>query len=666
MLAGPTRVGAGLHCNGVMPHAIRPPRPARAVHLPRSIGHSLKFIVIALVVAGLYFGRDILVPLALAALLGFVLDPLISRLCRLGLRRGLAVGVVTSGTLSLLVGIGLLVGLQMVQLSSDLPRYQQTIEQKMHALRQGMSRTGSLDAASRLVLSLEHELEATRQTLERGGAAEAARKATPVRVINNVSPLNEVTAWVGPVLDRLLTGGIAAVLLVFILLERHELCDRILRMAGPNLRPMTDALNEAARRVSALLSMQVLVNAGFGVALGGGLWLLGIPGSLLWGTLAAMLRFVPYLGPMLAAAFPLLLATAIDPGWTLLAWTAGLIFSLEMILNNVVEPWLYGSSAGLATVAMLLSAAFWTALWGPVGLILATPLSVCLVVLGRHLPPFRFLDVLFGSDPVFDARTRLYRRLAGGHAGEAQVLARKETEERGLATFYGSSAIPALGEVSGARASLWSEEQRRRVHAGMASVLNSLREVHPLGASTAGDHARPTPPVCCVGLSGPADGLSAAMLAHALSGSGTPARALTAEALLAEWPPEGAAVELPRVCIVSYHPAPQRALRQLARRLHRTAPAVEILAGLWERDGDPPVATQSLKGEVAAVFHTLADGLSLMVRTDARAETSGAAPQTPSSPDRGHRSQGSARPERDHAAGPSDLGALLGGAAVTP
>lgn len=599
-----------------MPHTARPPRLRHPwVNLPPGVSQSLKFISIALVVAGLYFGRDILVPLALAALLGFVLDPLVTRLCGLGLRRGAAVAVVSLGTLAAVVGITLVIGMQLVQIGSDLPQYQQTIERKLAGLRQQLMTAGSLDSASQLLLSVERQLEATRRALEHEGAV--GRVVSTVRVVDSASPLAALAQWASPILDRLLTGGIATVLLLVILMERHELCDRVLTLAGPNLRPMTEALNEAARRVSAYLSMQVLVNAGFGVTLGAGLWLLGIPGSFLWGALAALLRFVPYLGPVLAAAFPLALAFAIDPGWSLLLWTGLLIISLELVLNNLVEPWLYGSSAGLATVAILLSAAFWTALWGPVGLILSTPISVCLVVLGRHLPPFRFLDVLFGSDPVFDARTRLYRRLSGGHVGEATALANKLTQADGLPQFYSRSAIPALAEVSGDRATLWGDAHRQRVTQGMQAVVSALQGRVPAPGPAAAEGADA---VWCVGLNGPSDALSAGMLAHALQVAGLRARAVSADA----WGdgPDGVMAdrdaERPAcVVLVSYHPAPQRACRLMARRLRKWAPAVQVLAGFWRDEQDPLPELKGLQADVQGVFHTLEDGVRQLVAVHA-------------------------------------------------
>jgi predicted PurR-regulated permease PerM len=557
--------------------------PARrhiALHLPEPLMMAVRLAIVAIVVAGLYAGKDILVPLALAALLAFLLDPLVGRLRRLRVPRSVAVGIVTLATLLTMAGGSLLVGQQVVQLGRDLPQYQSTIEHKLRALRQRIAGDPSLHSATRLIDSVGHEMDATRKALEVPGPAPRGKAVTPVPVqvaAPQVSSLKALHDALMPVVEPLLSGGIAVVLLIFILLERNDLRDRVMRLVGGDLHHMTDALNEAALRVSRYLTMQVVVNGSYGVPLTLGLWWIGVPGALLWGLLAALLRFIPYLGPVLASVFPLALAFAVDPGWDMLLWTAALILTLELISNNLIEPWLYGSSTGLAPVAILLSAAFWTVLWGTAGLILATPLTVCLVVMGRHLPQLRFLDLLLGSDPVFDAPTRLYQRLLSGSVEEASDLAESEIAEAGLTAFYSGTALPALGMAAADHSRVASAEHRHRVATGMGHLLQEIRHDHPADAVPDGTAAL----VLCIALRWEADALASAMLAHALQVDGMPAQDLPAGSLRGE---RLAALGVGAdgvLCLSSFHPDPEALARHACRRLQRLQPGLKIVLGLW-------------------------------------------------------------------------------------
>lgn len=570
--------------DGPGPEPLSPgPRPRTlALRVPEPLLVAARLAIVAIVVAGLYYGKDILVPLALAALLAFLLDPWVTRLRRWKIGRGLAVGIVTLATLAAIAGATLLVGQQVVQLGRNLPQYQDTIENKLRALRQRIAGDRSLHTASRLIDSVGHEVDATRKALGESGSDKPARKAQaqPLQVQvapSEVSTLRAVNNALMPVLEPLLTGGIAAVLLIFILLQRNDLRDRVMRLAGGDLHHMTDALSEAAQRVSRYLTMQVVVNVSYGVPLTLGLWWIGVPGALLWGMLAATLRFIPYLGPVVASAFPLLMAFAVDPGWDLLLMTAALVLTLELVLNNLVEPWLYGSSTGLAPVAILLSAAFWTVLWGTVGLILATPLTVCLVVMGRHLPQLRFLDLLLGSDPVFDPPTQLYQRLLSGNVGEAADVADAAIAESGLTAFYSSTALPALGMAAADHTRVAQAEHRHRVSSGMAQLLAELRADHP-PTVRAPEGQRP---VLCIALRWEADALASAMLEHALAVEGHAAQALPAAAIGAERLGTLGLGDDGVVCLSSFHPDPEGMVRNVCRRLRRRHPGLKIVLGLW-------------------------------------------------------------------------------------
>jgi predicted PurR-regulated permease PerM len=225
------------------------------------------------------------------------------------------------------------------------------------------------------------------------------------------TPFEQAFTWLARLLEPLTVAGIILIFVFLALIDRTDLRDRLLRLLGGNVHRSTESMEEAGARVSKYLVMQIAVNVSYGVPMALGLWFIGIPGALLWGCMAAVLRFVPYLGPLISAIFPIALAFATDTGWSMVLWTIVLILFLELVSNNIVEPLLYGSSTGLSAISLITAAMFWTALWGPVGLILSTPLTVCLLVLGRNLPQLHFLDTLLGSTPVLDLPTRIYQRL---------------------------------------------------------------------------------------------------------------------------------------------------------------------------------------------------------------------------------------------------------------
>lgn len=540
---------------------------------------------LALAVAALYYGREVLVPLALAALLAFLLDPLVVRLRRLGLPRMAAIGGVLVLLATLLAATSVFVGSQLVQLGQDLPGYQTTIQKKLRTLRLAVTGPGVLDDASRVLGVVEGEVAAARKAL-------GPPHREPMRVQVEpapASPLQALGELVAPVLAPLFTVGATFVFLVFILIERAELRDRVLRLVGGDLRRTTDALNDAAHRISRYLAMQLVVNLGYGVPMGVGLWLIGVPGAPLWGLLATLLRFVPYAGPVIAAAFPLLLAFAVDPGWQMLGWTLALVVTLELVSNNFIEPWLYGASTGIGSLALLVSAAFWAALWGPLGLMLATPLTVCLVVMGRHLKPMSFFGVLFGSDPAFDLPTRLYQRVLGGDVEEAAELADEAVRQGSLEGFYDQVALPALRLACADHARL-DARHRHRVASGFAVLARELRTEHPRPAASG---AR----VACVGLRWELDSLAAGMLAHALSARHWPSGAVSAQRL-GDLSLDGVQV----VVLSCFHPSPQQHLRYVARRLKRRQPALRLLAVSWNASAEllAPGAAEALAVDAVA------------------------------------------------------------------
>ena len=271
-------------------------------------------------------------------------------------------------------------------------------------------------------------------------------------------PLQVLRSVVGPLIQPLATGGIIIVVVIFMLLRREDLRDRFIRLVGAgDLHRTTAALQDAGERVARYLLSQLAVNAAYALPIGIGLWVIGVPNAPLWGLMALILRFIPYIGPIIASIFPLALALAVDPGWTMVLWTAALFVVLELVSNNVVEPWVYGSRTGLSPLAIIVAAIFWTWLWGPMGLLLSTPLTVCLVVLGRHVPQFEFLDVLLGNEPVLDPHQQLYQRLLAGDPTEATDRAEAYLEENTILSFYETVAVPALALAE-------EDRSRRRTH----------------------------------------------------------------------------------------------------------------------------------------------------------------------------------------------------------
>ncbi len=563
----------------------------------RHLSVVMAMLAAALVVAALHFGREIFVPLALAALLGFLLDPLVCRLRRWHLPRWLAVGVVVSMTIGVAGVTSLFAGSQLVALGREVPTYQSTIQAKLRELRQSLSRRGVLNDAARLVDMVEGELDATQRALQPATAASAARTVSPraqapqraqpevMRVQVEAPPLRPLQVLgevLAPVVAPLLTAGLVFVFLVFILLSRNELRDRLLRLVGGDVHRMSDALDEAAERVSRYLGAQFLVNLGYAVPMAAGLWLIGVPGALLWGLLAGALRFLPYLGPAIAALFPLTMAFAVDPGWSMLLWTLALVATLELISNNLIEPWAYGASTGLSALAVLVSATFWTTVWGPIGLVLATPLTVCLVVLGRHVRPLRIFDLLLGNEPAFDLPTTLYQRLAAGEVEDAVELAREQVREGSLAAFYADVATPALQLTEATP----DAERRERVADGMRVLLDDLDEAPADSAATA------PPRLLCIGGRSALDSMAAEMLAQTLSAEGYPA---TVRAADDQSPRSIDALDLGGIDVVlvsTLADAWRTRARYVCRHLRRRSATVKIVVVAWQ-SGDTPSAQEA-------------------------------------------------------------------------
>jgi len=406
--------------------------------------------VAALIIAALYFGREIFVPFALAVLLSFALAPFVIRLHSWRVPRTASVLIVVFFGFSIIFSLGGLMVSQATRLAAKLPGYQQTLSDKIESLRGLMGGPGTLKQASTVLRELETELQrgSAAGPTDNGPARQASDKTVPIPVeIKQPDPgaLTTLAKIIEPLLSPLTTTGIVVIFVAFILLQREDLRNRLVRLAGSgDIQRTTAALDDAGKRLSKLFLTQIIFNAVFGLAIGAGLELIGVPSAPLWGLIAMILRFVPYIGALISAVFPLTLAAAVGSGWDMLLQTALLFVVLELLAGQVVEPLVYGHSSGLSPVAIILSASFWTWLWGPVGLVIATPLTVCLVVVGRHVERLKFLDVMLGDRPPLSPPQLVYQRMLAGDPLEAAEQADVFLKEASLEDYCDTILLEGL------------------------------------------------------------------------------------------------------------------------------------------------------------------------------------------------------------------------------
>ena len=610
--------------------AIRPPFRARtAEELMALLSAVATAILAVIIIAMLYFGREIFVPIALAILLSFVLAPLVGILQRIRVPRGLAVVGVVILAFAFIFAMGSLLATQLTQLAGDLPRYQSTISEKIQSFRDTKAGRGTLERASDMLKDLSKELDkpkdaasARASTLIVGPNATGTQTPVPVEVRQpDPGALESLRALISPLVHPLATTGIIIIFVIFILLQREDLRNRLIRLAGSyDLQRTTAALDDAAGRLSRLFLTQLIVNGAFGLVIGVGLWLIGVPSAILWGILAAALRFVPYIGAVIAAAFPLALAVAVDPSWSMLLWTLGLFLIVEPVVGHVIEPMVYGHSTGLSPVAVVAAATFWTALWGPIGLVLATPLTVCLVVLGRHVDRLEFLDVMFGDRPALSPPEIFYQRMLAGDPTEAAEKAEQFLKERSLASYYDEVALKGLqlAQVDAERGALDQERLNKirdavsefatdvadqddrppakvssTTDAEASSAVESVPEnvVHEnlpilskedLPPEWQGEH-----PILCVAGRTLIDEAAAIMQAQLSTAHGLAARVEGAEALsstnIFRLETTGVAI----VCLVYLDSSGPAHMRYSVRRLRRKLPKAIIILGCWVKDIDP-------------------------------------------------------------------------------
>ena len=554
-------------------------------------------MVVGIVIAFLYIGRPILEPLVIAALLAFILTPVIRRLRAWGVWRIPAVVLAVVLATTLLALLSATIIFQVTQLAEDLPKYEANIRTKVRALSTSAPWSSHVfDRASGTLRELQEEV--TREEAPASG-----QKPLPVEV-RQPQPrgLEALANLVQPLLSPLVTTALVILFLLFILLQREDIRDRFVRLAGAaDLQRTTAALDDAATRLSRLFLMQLSLNAGFGVVIAVGLWLIGVPNAVLWGILAGLMRFVPFIGSFIAAFFPLVLAIAIDPGWTMVWLTAALFIVTEPIAGHVVEPLLHGQHTGLSPVAIVVTSLFWTMLWGPVGLLLATPLTVCLVVLGKHIEALQFIDVLLGDEPALEPEQRFYQRILARDATEAADQAEMELKTTPLSTYYDTVAMKALllAQTDSAHGKL-SREKQLHIRDTIEEIVDDLSDYSdevPPGADGRADAKSSPPaisrgqmsddwqmpyPVLCVASRSALDEAASIMFAQVLEKHG-----------IAAWVQPFADVVTTRgfrvdvtdanlVCLSYFGAATKSAhVRYLIRRFKRVMPRARFLACFW-------------------------------------------------------------------------------------
>jgi predicted PurR-regulated permease PerM len=566
-------------------------------HLRTRLLNSFAGVAIGvLVVAALYFAQSIVIPVALAVFLSFLMAPVVFRL-QPWVGRPVAVGATLVMAAGLLVGVGWAVTHEMSGLIETLgqPQYARNIGQKVESVERWFE-THITDRFQRLTRQLEAKVEEVgKETAARppsqGGAPPSPQPAAPATSTPAAPPwLSELPGPLARTAEGLAQAALVVVLVAFMLLRREDLRNRIIRLIGHGrLTITTMALDDAAARISRYLFVQLLINTGYGLVFAAGLRLLGVPYAFLWGFLAAVMRYVPYAGIWLAILPPIVLSLAASPGWTMPLWVIGLVIVLEIATANFVEPVLFGQSIGVSEVALLVSAAFWAWLWGPVGLVLSAPMTVCLVVLGKHVPQLEFFDVLLGDAPALPDRLVFYQRLLSHDQDEAAALVEKFTLSNAPERIYDEFLIPAL--VAAKR----DREHRNLADADERFIIDAVTEMadqiaeeerrEPAVTDDGAANARRAP-CLLVPARDPADEAAVRMLRHQLKRDRWEVDTLPAAALAAEMVEHVRKTQTAAVCIAVLPPGGLAHCRYLCKRLRQCCAETRIAVGLWGTDGD--------------------------------------------------------------------------------
>lgn len=647
--------------------------------------------------AVLYLAKEILIPIALAVLISFLLSPLVLWMEKRGIKRSIAVVITVLVLMALVGGLGYMLAGQFVEFVNNLPKYRTNIVSKIHAVKPG--KESVFKRAEAMLTDLSREMETETTATESGrtsatidsstttpatkpvsavsneeikdahknvseekveaydemtgkelkpeekeqalnlvspgdaGAAVDSKNAIPVRVVE--IPANTWQSFqdiVGPVFSILGTVGLVMLFVIFFLIAREDLRDRIIRLAGQSkVRVTTEALEEAANRVSRYLLMQFIVNVTYGIPVAIGLFFIGVPNALLWGAMATILRFIPYIGPWIAALMPIALSMAVFDNWTMPLLTVGLFVLLELISNNIMEPILYGHSTGVSPVAIIVSAVFWTWLWGAVGLVLATPITVVLVVLGRHIPQLAFLNVLLGDEPVLTEDARVYNRLLSGATDEAVEIAELYIDDHDLSELYDDVLLPALESAETDRSDeMLSKDRYEKFISGMNELLDAATDKFRImenkkslsnkgpeeneesqTATAEPSDEEPVLPirsVLCVPVNDATDQCAAQMLKYLLMERNYEVEVLEPGLLASEITEAVRKQGSDIVVLSSVPPYMVTHTRYLAKRIHAEFSDLKLYAGLWRGDQTVEKVDERLKDAgVEQIYTSISD-----------------------------------------------------------
>lgn len=567
------------------------PRPVAAK--PDTLTPKFMAAVIAgVVVSGIYFGRPVLMPLALAVLTSFALAPLVALLKKLKLGNAGAVVISLVLAVGIVSSLGLFMGSQVAKLAADLPRYQTNLAQKIHSVVGTATHNDTISRLNRTVENLADQITGGAKADDNDGQANTIKPIPVVVTRSSVAPWTVAQTVLGPLLEPLGLVALVFVFTAFILLQKDDLRDRFVRLAGSgDMQRTTVALDEAANRLSRYLFLQTCINTCFGMMVGVGLWLIGIPNAGLWALMSALLRFVPYFGVPLAFLFPFTLALAVDPGWSKMVWVLALYGGIEPVIGQVIEPTLYGRSMGLSAVAVAVAFVFWTWLWGPVGLLLSTPLTMCFVVFSRHIEGLKFLDVMLGDQPALRFEESLYLRMLADDPDDAANEAEDFLRSNSLSAYYDEVAARALmlaqSDVNRGVLDPLRQTRIRDAIKGLIVNLSDRKEdvAHHADLPESWRDA-PLEPVLCVAGRGPLDEAAALLLVDMLGKYGIGARVVSSDETAATQIRELNCIGIQLTCVSYLEPGTFKNARYQVRRLRKRMPGVPVMALFWGLAGD--------------------------------------------------------------------------------
>ena len=570
---------------------------------------------LVLVVAVLYWAREVFIPVALAILLTFIFAPVVTLLKRHGFGRTLAVSLTVTLAMVVIAGIGAMIFIELRSLANDLPSYRHNIFQKIYDFRVA-TKSSSLDRVQNTIKEVMDEFKRDDAKPEEP----QPRPAVPVTVTNAKSAERNGITLAGQLLEPVASAGLVVVLVIFMLLRREDLRDRLLGLAGySGLAATTKTVDDAGKRVSRYLLCQFAMNAGFGVLVGIGLAIIGLPYPILWGVLAGVARFIPYLGPWLGALAPILVSLAVFNSWTTPLIVIALVIGLELINNMIVEPLLYGQSMGVSEVALIIMMAFWTWLWGPFGLVLAAPLTVCLMVISRSIPDLEFLGTLLSSDPAMAPHQVLYQRLVAKDQDEAQDIVEEFLKEHSREDLFEQLLIPTLvaSRHDYSRSRLGEEDLTfafqfiRELIEDPEAALDDIPSVP--GDSPNQQESTPSPLMIGYPANDEADELALLMLAEMLRAKNHRVRILSHEHLCNEAVEIIAKTNPPVVCIGSLPERRNFPVRQFCKRLTTRCPKLPVLFGHWG-EHDHEKVRERFSGLVSEIGFSLTETASQILQ----------------------------------------------------